>query len=136
MQKILVILTVSVFLIPAEILFQEVTLAQETTSPEEITEVLFAGEVTSLSPETNELNVQYYDYETDALKEISFTLDNATELENVGALEKIAVGDTVNVEYVKEAAKNIAKRITVEKTEFENTTPSQDKPETPEQKGY
>lgn len=92
---------------------------------------IFAGEVASLSPETNELNVQYYDYETDALKEISFTLDNVTELENVKALDEIAVGDTVNVEYVKEAAKNIARRITVEKTEFQNTPSSQDKPETP-----
>jgi len=70
------------------------------------------GIVKSLS--SNELVVKQYDDEGEEV-DVTYIIDIKVELKNVDALEKIAVGDSVEVEYVVKDGKKVAKIITVEK---------------------
>jgi hypothetical protein len=64
------------------------------------------------------LLVKYVDYEVDQEKEITFSLDDKTKLENVAALDEIKAKDSVSVDYIVTAdGSNLAKSISVEKAE-------------------
>lgn len=70
------------------------------------------GVVRSLS--SNELVVRQYDDEGEEV-DVTYIIDINVELKNVDALEDIAVGDSVEIEYVVKDGKKVAKIITVEK---------------------
>ena len=71
------------------------------------------GTVNSVS--SNQIIVSEYDYESEGAK-ITYTIDPAVELINVNSLKNIAVGDSVDIEYVVKGSKKVAKLISVEKT--------------------
>jgi len=84
-----------------------ISLAQE----EEELETSY-GVVRSLS--SNELVIKQYDDEGEEV-DVTYVIDSNVELKNVDALGKIAVGDSVEVEYVVKDGQKLARIITVEK---------------------
>lgn len=122
------ILSMAVFLFVISLVtFANVLCAEETNVSEttpiapgtQIQPVYVFGEVVSVTPEVNEITVQYYDYEANELKEMKLAFDSNTKLENFQAISEIAVGDTVNVEYNVAEGKNLVQNISVEKMETE-----------------
>lgn len=75
------------------------------------------GVVTDIS--SNRLVVSEYDYDTDEESEVSYTIDPNVELVNVNSLEEIAIGYSVEIEFVIKDNDKIAKIITVEILEEE-----------------
>ncbi len=79
------------------------------------------GEVITVDEAAKTIKVKYLDYETDQEKEIIVSVNEQTTYENVAALNQIHAGDTISVDYTLEAGgANIAKNVSVEKTESEN----------------
>ncbi|MBU0478776.1 hypothetical protein KKC91_09455 [bacterium] len=70
------------------------------------------GIVRSLS--SNELVVRESNDEGEEV-DVSYIIDTKVELKNVKALEDIAAGDSVEIEYVVRDGKKVAKIISVEK---------------------
>lgn len=80
------------------------------------------GEVISADTQKNELKVKYLDYEADLEKEILMIADEKTVFENAKSLGEIKPQDTVSVDYiVGSEGKNIAKNISVEKPEMQES---------------
>lgn len=76
------------------------------------------GEVISVDANTRQIAVKYFDYETDAEKEMTISADDKTTYENVKSILEIKPLDTLSVDYtVGLDGKNIAKNISVEKAE-------------------
>jgi len=131
LKRISKLITLSIILFLLAISHQKTLVAEETESSARLnTEVLYGGEIVSVNPEAKTFNVQYYDYETSSLKEIIFNTDDSTQFENVKTLNEITAADTVSIEYVKEADKNIARKVSVEKTDIEDVLPAQNQPKT------
>ena len=84
----------------------------EAQQPVEETEFTY-GDVTSVSDMA--LVVNQYDYTTGEMKDMSYAVGSDVSLTNVNAISEIAVGDAVDVEYVKKDGKNVAVAIMVEK---------------------
>ena len=103
-----------------------VSLAQE----EEKTEYSW-GKVSSAS--SSQIVVREYDYDSDEDVDVTYTIDPKAELKNVDSLKSIAVGDSVDIEYVVKDGKKVAKVIAVEKSsQEEESTPSETYEEEPE----
>jgi hypothetical protein len=76
------------------------------------------GEVVSVDPSKNVLVVKYLDYEADAEKEMSLSVDEKTTFENSKSLDEIKPQDTVSIDYMSAGeGKVLAKNISVEKPE-------------------
>lgn len=84
------------------------------------------GVVKSVSSE--QLVVTEYDYDSGEEIDVTYTIDPAAELINVDSLKDIAVGDTVDIEYVVKVDEKVTRVITVEKSSYEEEeeyTPSE-----------
>lgn len=110
--------------------------AQSVVPTESETQWLW-GEVISLDTSSRALLVKYLDYDTDQEKEMAINIDEKTTFENVKSLDEIKPKDTVGIDYIiSPDSKNIAKNVSVEKMEEEQTTQQQEavtapiKPET------
>lgn len=75
------------------------------------------GEVTAVDIAKQQITVKYLDYETDTEKEMVVTADSQTKYENVNSIEEIKAQDALSVDYITSDNNNIAKVISVEKTE-------------------
>jgi len=84
-----------------------VSLAQE----EEKTEYSW-GKVSSAS--SSQIVVTEYDYDSDEDADVTYTIDPKVEFKNVDSLKSIAVGDSVDIEYVIKDGKKVVKVIAVE----------------------
>ena len=71
------------------------------------------GTVKSIS--SSQIVVTEYDYDNDEDVEATYSVDPKVELIGVKSLEDIAVGDSLDIEYIIQSGKKIAKVITVEK---------------------
>lgn len=67
----------------------------------------------------NQIVVTEYDYNKDEEVDITYSIDPNVKFENVDSLENIAVGDSVDIEYVVKDGKRVAKVIAVEKSSYE-----------------
>ena len=71
------------------------------------------GMVKSIS--SSQIVVTEYDYDNDEDVEVTYSVDPKVELIGVKSLKDIALGDSLDIEYVIQSGKKIAKVITVEK---------------------
>lgn len=69
-----------------------------------------------------EIVLQEYDYDSDVEKEVSYQIDSAIKLEGFKAVSDLAVEDVVEVYYLEQDGKKIAKIIRREIIEDENST--------------
>lgn len=60
--------------------------------------------------------VTEYDYDKDREADVVYSIDPNVELENAASLKDIAAGDSVDIEYVVEGDKRVAKVIAVDKS--------------------
>lgn len=82
------------------------------------------GEITSLDPQNKEITINYFDYETDAEKELKLSLGDNTKYENINSLSDLKLHDTISVDYVLGTdGKYTVRNISVEKPE-ESPIPS------------
>lgn len=100
-------------------------LAQE----EEVTEYSW-GTVSSVSP--GQIVVTEYDYASDEEVDVTYSVAPDVELKNVDSIENIAVGTSVDIDYVIKDEKRVAKTIAVEEPSYEEYEPSQIYEEEPE----
>lgn len=85
------------------------------------------GEVVSVDADTRQLAIKYFDYETDAEKDITVNTDEKTTFENVKSIIEIKPFDTLSVDYIVSAdGKNIATNISVEKAESGSDIPKEE----------
>jgi hypothetical protein len=83
------------------------------------------GEVTSLDPQNKQVTINYFDYETDAEKEVKLLIDDKTKYENINSLSDLKLHDTISVDYVLSAdGQYNARNISVEKPE-ESAAPAE-----------
>lgn len=80
-------------------------------------ETAIYGEVQTVDASASILSVQYYDYDSDSEKTADIAIDIDTKLENVSAIGDVKKGDWIDVTYIVNNGKNIAKVVTVEKEE-------------------
>ncbi len=100
---------------PGSIVADSSQTAEETAAPE--TQWLW-GEIVSLDPAKNQLNVRYLDYENDTEKEITITVNEKTIFENSSSYDQLKPKDTVSVDYlVTPEGVNLAKNVSMEKPE-------------------
>lgn len=93
------------------------------------------GEVVIVDSQAKTLTLKYLDYETDQEKELLLATDDSTSYQNFRSLEDIQVKDNLSVDYISKDGKNIAKSVSLEKTEAAPQTalvPPTDKSDTPE----
>ncbi|MFC1658142.1 DUF5666 domain-containing protein [Candidatus Omnitrophota bacterium] len=91
--------------------------------PEEefVTEEWLLGDVVAVDLEGSSLSVSYMDNTTEEEKEISILVDAATQYENAGFLDEIAVGNVVAIDYLLEPGGNaVALNIRVEEQEADS----------------
>jgi N-acetylmuramoyl-L-alanine amidase CwlA len=87
-------------------------------------------EVTGIDLAKNALSGKYIDYDTDAEKEMTILVDKDTVFENAKSLAEIKVQDTAGVDYLVTAdGKNLAKNISVEKSEAAPAPAAQAQPQ-------
>ena len=79
---------------------------------EEETEFSF-GTVKSTSD--NQLVVTEYDYESNADVDVTYVVNAQTEFENAASLKEVAVGDSVDIDFLVDGNAKSAVAITVEK---------------------
>lgn len=81
---------------------------------EEVEEMEFSyGTVAGVS--SGEIVINEYDYEGDKEVRVTYKMDPKAGIEGVASAANIAVGDIVEIDYVTEGNKNVAKYISVEK---------------------
>lgn len=88
------------------------------------------GTVSSLA--ANQIVVKEYDYDSDAEIDVTYTVDSNLKLKNVDSLKNIAVGSSVEIDYVTKGDKKVAKVISVEPSYEEDYTPAETEEEEPE----
>ncbi len=115
MQRYLVVAVVSV-LVLLICYVSGVALAQE----EQETKYSW-GTVSSVSP--SQIVVKEYNYDVEEEVDITYTPAPDIEFENVDSLKSIAVGDSVDIEYVVKGDKRVATLITVEKPSYDEDMP-------------
>ncbi len=124
-------------LISAPLIFSQSEVAQEQAPPQEesiVPEQLTPGspsdldvqwlwgEVASVDVDTKQILVNYLNYETDTETQMSISVDDKTTYENVKSIDEIKPLDALSIDYiVTQEAKNIAKNISVEKSEVLET---------------
>jgi len=80
------------------------------------------GEVLSIDQPNRAIRLKYVDYDTDEEKELALVVDDSTTYENIKAFDAIVLKDTISVDYVVSSdGRNIAKNISAEKPEANNT---------------
>ncbi len=77
------------------------------------------GEVVSLNAQNKAFSVKYFDYETEAEKDITLNVNDKTTYEGANSIAEIKVKDTVSVDYIVTGGSSLAKNISVEKVEGE-----------------
>jgi len=106
----------------------EKPLAQE--APSEPETLWIWGDVASVDAAAKKILVKYLDYETDSEKEINIVVDDKTTYENVESVGKIKPQDILTVDYIiNPDGNNIARNISVEKSEGLQTLPEENKVE-------
>lgn len=76
------------------------------------------GEITSLDLQNKQLSISYFDYETDAEKELKLAVDDNTKYENINSANELKLHDTISVDYILSAdGRNAARNISLEKPE-------------------
>lgn len=75
------------------------------------------GEVTGVDAIGKNITLKYLDYETDQEKQISLEVDDSTVYDNVKSLEGIQLKDNLSVDYISKDGKNLAKSISLERSE-------------------
>jgi biopolymer transport protein ExbD len=76
------------------------------------------GEVLSVDNQRNEFMVKYLDYETDQEKQMTISVDEKTNYENVKSLNDIKPLDTAGIDYIiTPEGRNIAKNVSIENLE-------------------
>jgi hypothetical protein len=90
--------------------------AASSTDPE-IQWVL--GEVISTDTANNKLVVKFLDYEAEIEREITVEAAGDTVYEGTTTLADIKPKDTVSIDYIAQDEKNIAKKVSVQKTDTE-----------------
>ncbi|MCM8800084.1 MAG: hypothetical protein NC900_05110 [Candidatus Omnitrophica bacterium] len=91
------------------------------------------GEVISVDTNNKQINIKYFDYETDTEKEMLISIDENTTYEGVNSLLEIKPEDTVSIDYVIKDNKNIARLITIEKPQDTATEATPKKEDLPTQ---
>ncbi len=84
----------------------------------QVKETAIYGEVQAVDATASTLSVQYYDYDSDSEKTADIAVNIDTKLENVSALGDVKKSDWIDVTYVVNNEKNVAKVVTVEKEEM------------------
>ncbi|MBU0709995.1 MAG: hypothetical protein KJ923_03085 [Candidatus Omnitrophica bacterium] len=82
------------------------SLAQEQLEPD-----FSSGVVVSVLPET--IVVKEYNYDSAEEADVTYALDEESEINNVDSLEDIVVGDTVTIEYLSAEGNYLVKSITL-----------------------
>jgi hypothetical protein len=91
------------------------------------------GEVSNVDLQNKTILVKYLDYETDQEKEISITIDDKTNYENIKSIDELKAKDTVSIDYIVSLdGKNIARNISAEKPETPMPKPESLPETTPE----
>jgi len=62
----------------------------------------------------NQLTISEWDIEKEAMVDVSYTVDAKTKLINVGALKDLKADQSVDINYVVRAGKNVAVDLTLE----------------------
>ncbi len=75
------------------------------------------GEVVNVDSLGKAFTLKYLDYETDQEKELPLTVDDATSYQNFKSLDDIQPKDNLSIDYIAKDGKNIAKSISLEKSE-------------------
>lgn len=105
MKTLLVILSVLVFLMCSGF---SVCVAQEVEETE------FAwGIVASIS--SDKITVKEYDFDSDQETEVTYNIGADVELDNIKSLSDIEIGDSVDIEFMRESENKVATSISVEK---------------------
>ena len=89
-------------------------------TPASVKEIAIYGEVKAVSVADKVMTVQYYDYDSDEEKSVDVVIGSDTKIENVASLGEIKQGDWLDVTYINQDGKNLAKIVTVEKDEIED----------------
>lgn len=75
------------------------------------------GEAVSVDPAKNEIVIRHLDYDNDAEKETTISVDEKTVFENANSIADIKVKDSLSIDYVSAGGKSVARNISVEKPE-------------------
>jgi hypothetical protein len=76
------------------------------------------GSVVTIDAQNKQLQIKYFDYETDVEQDISMVVDDKTTYENIQSINDLKPQDVLSVDYyVGLDGKNIARAISVEKPE-------------------
>lgn len=105
--------------------------AAEAQEPVEVETEFSFGTVKSLAD--NQLVVSEYDYESNADVDVTYQVSGETAFENVASLKEIAVGDSVDVDFLVTDSQKKAVAITVEKPLSEDEEAALDAAETPQE---
>lgn len=109
----ILVVSVSFFLKPLYAVETEIAPAEEAVGVlEEETEFSF-GTVKSITGD--QLVVSEYDYESNADVDVTYQVPAETEFENAASLKEIAVGDSVDIDFLVKDGQKKAVAITVEK---------------------
>ncbi len=108
-------ITALVLLVSQSAFCQEAGPAQQAVGQDQTQWVW--GEVSAVDTDKGELSVTYLDYDTDQEKKITISTDEKTVYENIKALSEIEQQNAVSIDYVVSGEKNIAKNISVDKTD-------------------
>lgn len=105
--------------------------AAEVQEPVEVETEFSFGTVKSITD--NQIVVSEYDYESNADVDVTYQASGETAFENVGSLKEIAVGDSVDIDFLVKDDQKKAVAITVEKPLTEDEEAALDAAETPEE---
>jgi len=125
MKKFLVVLLAFGLLIGAVV---PVSLAQEEVAPADAPAAVAEDETdysfgTVKSVGTDQIVVSEYDYEADKDVDVTYAVDASAQLENAASLKDIVAGDNVEIDFVNQDGKKVAKLISVEKPIAEEEIP-------------
>jgi hypothetical protein len=118
---VILVITVSLIFISANLIFSQEPTAQGTLTPETQNEPETQwvwGEVVTLDTQNKAVTLKYLDYETDQEKEINIATDDKTAYDNIKSIDEIKPKDTLSIDYiVSPTGKNIARNISMERPE-------------------
>ena len=90
------------------------------------------GEVTNIDSQAKTVTIKYLDYEADQEKDLILVIDDKTTFENIKGLDELKIKDTLSIDYTTGPDnRNIAKNISLEKTDALSDVPAQTAKEEP-----
>ena len=130
---LIITLSLSFFLSPAfaEDAKTEPAPAATAQEPVDIETEFSFGTVKSLAE--SQLVVSEYDYESNADVDVTYQVSGETAFENVASLKEVAVGDSVDVDFLVKDGQKKAVAITVEKPLPEDEEAALDAAATPQE---